>query len=287
MSTQVYSQRADHELFRHYPLMERQISVGRVTSPYHIYDGKVMFISGTADWSAVRELLYDQHMIPLRTETGKALMALWICDFTEANLGAHQELQISFFVSERLEDGVSDDPMQLLKRMALDPNLKMLCYGLWNNTETVVAYNRELLGLDARLTHGSIRTLPDPMHTQFRFTDAQQDTLLIEGEVGTPRSQGLRESFALMRSLGWSDSMKVARAPYVTVKVVNSLSSLITRHMGAQTYTKSDKQVLRFFDPHVDTIQFGEARYQGLGFVPHLISDSTGVRFVYLEPTPL
>lgn len=285
MSTQVYSQRADHELFKRYPLTERQISVGRVTSPYHIYDGKMMFISGTADWSAVRELLHDQQMIPLRTKAGNALMAVWICDFTEANLGAHQELQISFFVSERLEDDVSDDPMQLLKRMSLDPNMKMLCYGLWNNTETVVAYNRELLGLDARLTHGSIRT--DPTRTQFQFTDAQQDKLLIEGEVVRPRSQGLRESFALMRSMGWSDTMKVARAPYVTVKVVNSLSALMTRHTGAQTYSKSDKQMLRFFDPQVDTIRFGEARYQRLGFAPQLISYSTGIRFVYLEPTPL
>ncbi len=285
MSTQVYSQRADHELFKRYPLTERQITVGRVTSPYHIYDGKMMFISGTADWSAVRELLQDQQMIPLRTETGKALMALWICDFTEANLGAHQELQISFFVSERLEDGVSDDPMQLLKRMSLDTHLKMLCYGLWNNTETVVAYNRELLGLDARLTHGSIRT--DSTRTQFQFTDAQQDKLLIEGEVGRPRSQGLRESFALMRSMGWSDMMKVARAPYVTVKVVNSLSALMTRHTGAQTYSKSDKQMLRFFDPQVDTIRFGDTRYQRLGFAPQLISNLTGVRFVYLEPESL
>lgn len=285
MSTQVYSQRADHELFKRYPLTERQITVGRVTSPYHIYDGKMMFISGTADWSAVRELLRDQQMIPLRTEKGKALMALWICDFTEANLGAHQELQISFFVSEQLEDGVSDDPIQLLKRMSLDTHLKMLCYGLWNNTETVVAYNRELLGLDARLTHGSIRT--DSTRTQFRFTDSQQDKLLIEGEVVRPRSQGLRESFALMRSMGWSDTMKVARAPYVTVKVVNSLSSLMTRHMGAQTYTKSDKQVLRFFDPQVDTIRFGDTRFQRLGFAPQLISNLTGVRFVYLEPESL
>ncbi len=287
MSASSLSDRATHELFQRHPLVERQLSVGQVTAPYQIYDGRVLFVGGTANLSAVKTLLHDQHMTPLQTTEGKALMAIWVCDFTEANLGAHQELQISFFVSEQPMPPVAADRLSILKLISLDPNLKMLCHGLWNNSEKVVAYNRELLGLDAHLTNGSIKSLADEQRTTFRFEDAAGDNLLVEGEIGTPRGQGMRESLALIRSFGWSNTMKVAKMPYGELKVVNPLSALMSHHTAAQTYTKSDKQVVHFFDANVDHIRFGDARYQGLGFAPQFISSSTGCRFLYLEREPL
>ena len=39
-----------HSLFETYPLNgEKEISVGRVPTPYHTYDGHGTFIGGTAD----------------------------------------------------------------------------------------------------------------------------------------------------------------------------------------------------------------------------------------------
>ncbi len=287
MSASSASHRANHELFRAYPLAERNLSIGRVTAPYQIYDGSILFIGGTANLAAVKALLDDQQMHPLQTEDDKALMAIWVCDFTDANLGPHQELQVSFFVSETPMLPVPSGAFTILKLVSLNPDVQMLCHGLWNNTEKVVAYNRELLSLDAHLTNGTIQSALDQPRTTFRFVDAQSDRLLVEGQVTTPRSQRMRDMFALMRSLGWSNSMKMARMPYLTLKVINPLSELAARHMVAQTYARGDKQVTNVFDPNVDHIQLSDIRYHAVQFIPHFINRSSGIRFLYLDPVAM
>lgn len=284
MSSQHTSPRANHPIFQAHPLSERRIASGSVTAPYHIYNGSLIFIGGSADADAVQTLLHDQQILPLRTTSGKAWMGIWIGDFTDANLGAHQELQVSFFVSNTAQAPVPDHPLELLKRMLLDPSLRMLCHGLWNNTKTVVAYNRELLHLDAHLTSGSIRSDASGKRTQFRFTDSERDSLLIEGNVTTPSTQGLRESLAFMRTVGVPDLFKALRAPSISVNVVNTISTAVPHQLTARTFTKSDQQGLRFFDPQRDSIHFGDLPYSNLGFEPRFMSGAYGVRFVYLEP---
>lgn len=281
------SSRAQHALFQSYPLQDCTISVGQVPTPYHIYDGRIAFIGGTADLAAVQLLLRDQKLIPLQTQDGHALMAVWICDFTEASLGPHQEVQISIFASETPVPPAAAHPFTILNLISFEPRVRMLCHGLWNDTQTVVAYNRERLGLDARLTNGTFQPAADSSRSTFRFVDAERGTPIIEGQFATPRSQPLRPMWTLMRGIGWSNTMHMARMPHVALKVVNTISPLMAFHSAAQTYTKNDTQIIRLFDPLVDRLTFGDSRYQSLGFAPQFVSYSTGCRMVYLDPVPM
>ncbi|MEI7768923.1 MAG: hypothetical protein WCI67_02990 [Chloroflexales bacterium] len=43
-------------------------------SPYHIYNGAIMFIGGTADGAAARALLAAERLTPLVDEHGRALV---------------------------------------------------------------------------------------------------------------------------------------------------------------------------------------------------------------------
>ncbi len=289
MSTRASSSRAQHALFQPYPLQDCTISVGQVPTPYHIYDGRIAFIGGTADLAAVQSLLHHQHqqLIPLKTQDGRALMTVWICDFTEASLGPHQEVQISVFASEKPMPPAASHPFTILELVSFDPNVKMLCHGLWNDTQTVVAYNRDRLGLDARLTKGTIQPAADSSRTTFRFVDGEGGTSIIEGQFAKPRSQPLRPMWTLMRGIGWANTMRMAQMPHVALKVVNTISPLMAFHSAAQTYTKNDAQIIRLFDPQVDQLTFGDSRYQSLGFAPQFVSYSTGCRMVYLDPVPI
>src|SRR5690349_3233391 len=92
----------NHRLFRQYPLRGKAvISTGEVPTPYHIYDGFGALIGGTADLSAVRELLKKEVVMPADNGDGRTPMAIWIYKFTDASLGPHHELQFSFFTRDR------------------------------------------------------------------------------------------------------------------------------------------------------------------------------------------
>jgi hypothetical protein len=92
-------------LFKKYPLTGKAvISTGEVPVPYHIYDGAGLFIGGVCDYTAARCLLQGEKVFPIRTVDDKAVMGIWVCDFTAASLGPHHELQFSFFVSRRRPD---------------------------------------------------------------------------------------------------------------------------------------------------------------------------------------
>ncbi|MEL6524755.1 MAG: hypothetical protein AAFQ07_03500, partial [Chloroflexota bacterium] len=174
-----------HPLFTQYPLTgEAEISVGRVPTPYHTYDGQGLFIGGTADLAQVTKLLANETVYPIRTASGKALIGIWVVDFIEASLGAHNELQFSVLVSHQPTVPIADHPLTLLKALFIDDEARMLCYHLWNNTETVVAYNRELLGLNASITDGEI------IHASGRKTfhfHASDGTLIFKGEVSVSK----------------------------------------------------------------------------------------------------
>lgn len=282
------SARVDHELFQRYPLTERTLGSETVSFPYHVYNGSVLFMGGTASLAAVKSLLADgQKVVPVQTEDGKALMAVWICDFTDANLGAHQELQIAIFVSARPLPPVPAKPLAILKLISLNPEVKMLCHGIWNSTEKVVAYNRELFGLGAHVANGELDLGGIGKNWSFHFTDAATSQPLVAGSVAVPASQPGNVSSALMRTFGLLNTFKVMRAPYVALQVVNPISDLASEHKAAQTYTKSDKQVIGFFDPAHDTLSISAPLYQQAGFEPQFFSASSGVRFLYLEPQAL
>lgn len=273
----------DHQLFQRYPLdRTAATSAGDLPTPYQIYDGYGAFIGGTADLAAVRRLLAPEQVLPVQTAGGRALMGVWICDFSEASLGPHHELQFSIFVARAPGAPISDHPMGLLAAMLTRPELLMLCHGLWNNTPQVVAYNRELLSLNARLTSSSIAR--DARRLTFEFTEAAGGAPILAGALASPLQASARAGFALLGQLGLRQTLRINRQPWVPMRVVNPLGVGLARNAVAQAMNKNATNLLRYFDPAADSIRFGDTPYAALGFEPRVVQHMSGFKFVYLMP---
>ncbi len=274
-------------IFDKFPLRDKvTLSCGPVPQPYHIYDGAGLLIGGTADLAAARKLLAQEEVVPVIAGPDQTFMAVWVCGFTQASLGPHLELQFSLFVARRTVKVQAKHPLTLLKVMLSRPDVGMFCHGLWNDSETVVAYNRELLGLDARLANGEIAGDKAAGHFTFHFTDAQTGQPIFRGQtLYQPRATS-RVGLALMRQLGLEGIHKLASDPWVTLKVINPVGPQIAGNYEALTYTENKQNLLRYIDPNHDTLEFADPRYQALQFQPQFVQQMHGFRFVYLNPKP-
>lgn len=273
----------DHALFRRYPLSGSvRLSTGNAPTPYHVYDGHGVFIGGTADLEAARALLAREQVVPVQTRHGRALMGIWIFDFTDASLGAHQELQFSLFVSRAPIEPVTAHPLGLLELMVDREDVLMLCHGLWNNTPGVVAYNRELLALNARESRGRIEH--DERGFSFAVNDRATVSRVLEGRLHRHRQPSPVVSLALATRLGFRRMVALARQPWIGMPVLNPVSPLLERNAAAQTYTKTATSSIRYFDRARDRLVFGDTPYRGLGFQPRFFQYTDGFRFVYLAP---
>lgn len=276
-----------HPLFVQYPLHgEVDISTGRVPVPYQTYDGHGTLVGGTADLAAVRDLLQAESVHPMVTADGRAVFGLWLVDFTAASLGPHLELQVSFLVSHRPAPPVAAHPLTLLKSLATNPAARMFCHGLWNSTEAVVAYNRELLGLNAQLCQGAITRAQG--EKQIRLTDAA-GARLVEGRLHEAPRPSPRIGWTLMRLLGPGAALRLLRQPYLGAKVVNPIGSVLPYNADAQTFVAADTPVVQLFDPAVDALALEGAAPPALDLQPDFVEHFAPFRFVYLmpeKPTP-
>jgi hypothetical protein len=273
----------NHALFQKYPLNAKAaLSTGEVPTPYHIYDGYGLFIGGTASLSAVQTLLKNESVAPVQTQAGEALMAIWVCNFTDASLGAHHELQFSVFVSPKPMEPVRTHPLQVLNLMLTNPTVQMMCHGLWNNTETVVAYNRELLGLNAKLAGSQINR--EPKSITFDFKDAASGAPVFGGAVSNPLGSSLKANLDMMGLAGFGPLMAVARNPWVSLNILNPVGEVINRNAVAESHTKNDVNNVKYFSSPADRLEFGDTPYARLGFKPQFFQYMDGFKFVYLNP---
>ena len=273
----------DHELFRRFPLDgEAILSIGTVPTPYHVYGGYGVFIGGTADLNSVRALLQPEGVAPVLTDKGRALMGVWVFDFTDASLGPHHELQVSIFVTDDELAPVDANRLSLLQLMATRPDVRMLCHGLWNDTARVVAYNRELLALDARHSESTIAR--DPRTFRFSIDDRNTGAPIVEGYVRDPQRPSLMANLALVSRLGLRRVREFTRQPWIKVPVLNPVGPVLDRNAAADSFTKTDVSVLRYFDSKRDHVTFRDDRYAHLGFEPQFVQFMDGFKFVYLFP---
>ena len=271
-----------HPLFGTYSLDgEETISVGQVPTPYQTYDGHGTLIGGTADLTAIKDILRSEQVHPLQTSSGRAVMAIWIVDFSEASLGPHNELQLSILVSHQPLQAINSHPLTLLYALFANPDARMFCWKLWNNTEKVVAYNRELLGLDAKLNQGTIRR--EDGRKAFHFVD-EAGSLILEGQVKVEKRTAPVVGWQLFRLLGLRQTLKAFSQPYLGAKVVNPISDAIPFNGDAQSYVASDTPIVQWFDTSTDAIQFGEIVSSSIDFQPAFVEHFAPFRFVYLQP---
>jgi hypothetical protein len=166
--------------------------------------------------------------------------------------------------------------------MLTRPNVHMLCHGLWNSTPRAVAYNRELLALDARLSRSRIEHEPGVL--RFAVHDEATGAPVLQGSVQRPRRPSLRANLALVAQLGVVRLIDVARQPWMKVPVLNPVGNVLRRNAAADSFTKADLSVLRYFDAGRDSLVFGDNRYRQLGFRPQFFQYMEGFKFVYLFP---
>jgi hypothetical protein len=279
--------RRDHPLFAQYPLDSTVIIDGEeLSSPYHIYDGELLLIGGRADAAVAAGLLAGERLTPVLDSDGNALMALWVANFTEANLGPHHELQISLFAAREPQPPVKRHPFAIHRLLTLNPQVCMVCHGLWNNTPRVVRYNQVHLGLDARLSASRIDYDAGAGRLAFQVSDAESGQPVAAGVVAAPARQPAGALWQMAQHLGWQGMAQAARAPFTHVPVANTRS----RHAGdnavAHTYTRSDRQVIRLLGA-ADQVVLHCERYAPLAFRPDFVQHNRGIRFVYLRPQPL
>lgn len=289
--------RENHRLFKKYSL-DGQVTINgqTVTTPYHIYDGEMVLIGGTAKADVARDLLKNEQLTPIVDTNGDALMAVWVCDFTQANLGAHHELQFSIFASLKPQAPVQAHPFAIFRALVMNPDALMICHGLWNSTQLVVDYNREHLGLDAHLSISDIQA--SDHWRSFDVKDATTGGSLITGDliepmVGLkkwdyealpPKGKAMRD---MIRHLGFGGMMRAMQSPFVHVPVVNTISTLSDKNRVAHTYTKNDSQIVRYFEPIRDKLVIQHPHYAPLNFVPAFVQHNRGIRFVYLRPVEI
>lgn len=273
-----------HKLFRHYPLDgEIQLGGETLTTPYHIYDGTILFIGGRANAEIAKERLAAEQLTPILDDEGQALMGLWICDFTEANLGPHHELQISIFASFHPQPPVKSHPFAIYRLLMLNPQAMMVCHGLWNNTARVVRYNQEHLMLDAHLSQSAFNINTSAGTWRFHVDEADSQQALVSGEIRFPAQQPPSVLWEMSRHLGMRGLMKTLREPFIQVPVVNTRSPYATDNQIARTYTHSDRQTIVRFDA-AQKLTLHAKPYEGLQFQPDFVQYNQGVRFVYLRP---
>jgi hypothetical protein len=269
-----------HALFSEYPLNGSvTISTGVVPTPYHIYDGFGAFIGGSIDLAAVRHLLRDQSIQPVEASYGRSLMGIWICNFTDASLGPHHELQFSFFTSDGTDRLVSPHPLGLLEFMTR-PSVRMLCHGLWNNTKEVVAYNRELLSLNSRMSTSDIQLTGNTL--KFNFNDASGG--LLSGALPEATRPSFLATWDLTRQIGLSRMWKLARQPWMGLRILNPTGVVLDRNAVADSFTKNSVNVVRYFQSTTDSLHLAHPVYASLDFQPQFIQFMKGFKFVYLQP---
>ena len=279
------SEHRNHDLFQKYPLTdEANISTGTVPTPYHIYDGQGTFIGGFANLTKITPLLQDEQLYPIQTISGHAVMGIWAVDFTDASLGAHNELQFSILVSPTQTTPIEDHPLTLLKALFMNPDAHMLCYGLWNNTETVVAYNRELLGLPAQINQGKIEHKNG--FASLHFED-ENGEMLFFGKVKKAAKANPKVGWSLFRLLGLRQTMNALSQSYLGAKVVNPVNERMPYNGAAQSFLAADNPIVQFFDPTTDSISFGPAFANMFDFRPQFVEHFEPFRFVYLHPEKL
>ncbi|MBL8093566.1 MAG: hypothetical protein JNL73_05315 [Anaerolineales bacterium] len=270
----------DHPLFRRYPLDgEVQLSTGPAPTPYHVYAGYGAFIGGHADAAGVADVLRPESIRPLLDTQGRALMGVWALDFTEASLGPHQEVQVSFFVTRGHAQPVRAGRMAATEAFFKIPNARLFCHGLWNSTTRVVAYNREHLGLNARLAEHAVSRANGRLRVE---VPAGADTPGVRGDLLVGRAS-LRASFEFANRLGFGEAQRLAARPWVEMKVVNPIG-LRPHNDAALTGTHNAVNVLRGFDPRRESLTLSGPGYAGLDFRPTYVQQMEGFLFVYLDP---
>jgi len=237
-----------------------------------------LFIGGTANLNTVKEFIKNEDLVPVKTDDDKAIMGIWVANFSEANLNPHHELQFSIFASHTVIPSFPRHPFNAIYAL-MGQDVKMICHGLWNNTPNVVAYNREVLSLNALRTDSEIRKTQNKI--EFVFNENITQKPIISGSIKNTAS--FSAALSLMSRLGIKKTLRTILAPWTSMDIVNTKGVFLNKNKAAKAFAKSDVTVFRFFDS-TDEIKVEHPIYKSLNFTPQVVQYMNGCKFVYLQP---
>lgn len=272
------------KLFQQFPLDGSVTLAGEeLSTPYHIYDGTILSLGGTVDGEVAAKFLAAEQLEPVLDTDGRALAAVWICDFTRANLDAHHELQISLFATPQKKQPLRADAFSFHRALSMFPDLVMVCHGLWNNTQRVVRYNREHLLLNARLTNSTLDFTGDRWVFQFRD---EHGGLLAEGSVPATRRQSSRATWKIASQMGIFNLINRLRSPIFKMPVVNTRRPGDKCNHVCVTYTACEKPLIRGATDKDRLVIKGDVHAE-LDFKITFVQTLKDIGFIFLRPTPL
>ncbi|MGV2980765.1 hypothetical protein ACERNI_11220 [Camelimonas sp. ID_303_24] len=272
------------QLFQRFPLDGSVIVAGEgLTTPYHIYNGTMLSLGGTVDGRVAAGFLATEHLEPVMDTDGRALAAIWVCDFTEANLGAHHELQISLFATRREVQRLPANAFSYYRALTAIPDLMMVCHGLWNNTQRVVRYNAEHLMLNAKLTQSEVELSGDRWTFQFRDAGGK---MIAEGSAPSLRRQPSGASWRIARQMGLGGMLRLLRTPVFRMPVVNTRRQADDRNHFCITYTACQKPLIRE-SADEDRIVISHSSYSELDFKITFVQQLKDIGFIFLRPLPI
>jgi hypothetical protein len=277
------------DLFQQYPLRSlREVPGGSAPVPYHVYNGTVLLIGGTANLPSVRALLDDDSLELVCTTRGEALISLWVCNFTQSSLGPHKILHAGISVALDALPPVEPRPLALLGSILTMPQVGMYCQRTWIDEARVAIYQSELLGLNVHMTQGEFSQDPAGRSVEFEFWDVSDGETLLSGQVRERAYTTPRPALALLRRLGLSGYLQVSRRPKFSLRVVVPLGG--RRPAGelservSQVYWHRQRAVTQFFNPHSDRLVLGSTVYPGIEFHPQFVERLEGFKMVYFLP---
>jgi hypothetical protein len=277
------------DLFQVFPLHNlREASGGSAQVPYHVYDGTVLRIGGTAVLEALQALLNDESLEAVCTTQDEALISLWLCDFTQSSLGPHKILYAGISVALDALTPVKSRPLAFLDAVLTVPHVGMYFHGAWMDEVRAAIYQTELLGLDVHLAQGGFTRDPAGRSVEFEFWDVNEGETLLSGQVRERAYTTPRPALALLRRLGLPGFLQVSRQQNFSLEVVapgrGELTDCELSKRISKIYWQSQRAVTQYFNPQSDHLFLSDAVFPGVEFHPQFVERLEGFKMVYLPP---
>jgi hypothetical protein len=281
----------EHPIFVSYPNTGTRTNwYGKVTTPYRVYDGVGAMIGGSCDVTAARHMLRgDAPLEPAVTVDRRALMVIWVASYHDASVGPHTELKIGLVSSRQIRSDVAFHPLMVLKVMAERPDLPTMLHAWWSDSERLVGYSRDMLGVGALLASSAVTvTGGGPLKFAFTERDDERGVPVAHGSLKRDRRTPGNISRDLDALFGGRDRARViVDAPYSACRVLNRRSTIATGAFETELAFGHEYQVLRYWDPEEDVLTISHPYYSQIDFRPDFVQQFMGARVVHATPREL
>eukprot|EP01065_Artemidia_motanka_P004490 TRINITY_DN12120_c0_g1_i3.p1 TRINITY_DN12120_c0_g1~~TRINITY_DN12120_c0_g1_i3.p1 ORF type:complete len:450 (+),score=106.11 TRINITY_DN12120_c0_g1_i3:649-1998(+) len=283
-----------HPIFQAYPLTGMKMtSLGPMPVPFQFYNSSGVVFGGTGDADAARDMLSgeDLHLVTLTDGTAPMCLWCWQHSSTSTTVGTHaNSLYVFLFVTREKMAPVQASPLvhHSLWSQHLNPGVRLLPIGVWEESEQALAYNREVLGFPSLPALGYLENhtvhLKDVMNEfrrirGFSFVDTVTGHTIAKGEAHY-WDGGMRSPSTLLQlgaHLGVQESARrllgELQDRWEHIPLVSPKSSYLPHHCDSEMVFTRNLGQLRFWNKSKpwrfeDRLLLGRTRWAALRMSP-------------------